>query len=148
MPSAALADARQYLQHALAAHAARDALATRLCGSKGQKELAKLDHASGLIHDDHAAGAHHGTRLLQRVEIDAQVESRCGNASPQRAAGLHGLEFSSVGDPAADIKDDLSNSNAHRHLDEPGILDLACQSENGRARAPPRSNRGKPLGAL
>jgi len=44
---------------------------------------------------------------------------------------LHRLEIASTGNAAAHIEDDIAERDAHGHLDEAGVVDLASEGENG-----------------
>ncbi len=55
------------------------------------------------------------------------------------------LNFFRLGDAAAHVEDDLAQGGAHGHLDQAGIHDLACQGEDGRARAALRADAGEPV---
>ena len=70
------------------------------------------------------------------------------DAAAQGAAGLHGLELFAVGNAAADVKDDLADGDAHGHLDQPGVVHLAGQRKDRRARASRRSDAGEPVRAV
>ena len=102
--------------------------------AKFRKNLREFDHAGVFIDDDHAARAHDRAGLLERVEVDLDVEVLGGQAAAQRPAGLHGLEFLALGDAAADVEDDLAQGDAHGHFDQAGVVHLAGQGEDGRAR--------------
>ena len=58
----ALGDAGEDLEHPLRPDAAEGALPARLALDEGEEVAGHVHHAGGLVHDDHAAGAHDGTR--------------------------------------------------------------------------------------
>ena len=82
------------------------------------------------VHDDHAAGAHHGAERGQRLVIDGEVQVLGRDAAAGGAADLHGLEGFAVGDAAADVEDELAQADAHGHFDQTGVLDLANERED------------------
>ena len=57
------------------------------------------------------------------------------------------LILRAVGRAAADVLDDLADGDAHRHLDQAVVADLAGQGEDLGALALLRAERGVPLGA-
>ena len=68
------------------------------------------------------------------------------DAAAGRAAGLHGLDRP-LGRAAADLLDDLAEGRPHRHLDEPGVADLAGQGEDLGPLALLGADRGEPIAA-
>ena len=92
-----------------------------------QEKPGDLHHAVVFIQDHHAAGAHDGADPLQGVIIDGQVQKLGGNASAGRTAHLHGLEFPSLGNAAADIKDHVLDGRADGHFHQAGVVDLSGQ---------------------
>ena len=61
----AFGDAGQYFQQALAADAAGNAFAARFGGGEREEVFRQFDHAGIVIHDDHAATAHHRAGFLE-----------------------------------------------------------------------------------
>ena len=134
-PALARDDAIQNVQHAPRADPAIRALAARLV-LRERKEISRdVHHAVGFVQHDEAARAHHGADAGQGLVIDGRVGERRGDASSGRAAHLDGLEPFALGDAAADLLDDPSERDAHRHLDEAAPHHLARQREDLRALA-------------
>ena len=121
----ALGDALQDLQHALGAHAAGQALAAAFVADEVHEVAGGIDHAGVLVHDDEAAGTHDRAEPGQALVIDGGVEVRAGEAPAAGPAGLDGLEALAAGDAAADGIEDLAQWDAHGHLDQAGVVDLA-----------------------
>ena len=111
------------------------------------KYLATSTMQLSLVHDDHAARAHHRADLGQLVEIDAHIEVLLGDAAARGAARLDRLEFPSFGNAAADLEDDLPEGRSHGNFDEPGVVDLADQGEDLRPLAPLGTDARVPVGA-
>ena len=92
--------------------------------------LGDVHHARVLVHDDHAAGAHHRTGFRQAVEIDGQVGQRRGDAATGRASGLNGLQGLVVLHSPADVFNNLPQSDAHGDFHQPGVLALTDHRED------------------
>ena len=114
---------------------ARDALAARLVAAEAHEVLGDVDHARGVVHDDHAARAHDRADLGERLVIDGHVEVIRRDAPARWATGLHRLERATVDDATADVEHDLAERDAQRHLDEPGVDDPAGEGEHLGSRA-------------
>ena len=71
-----------------------------------------------------------------------------GETASGRSAGLHRLEGMAVGDPAADLEDDLAQRHAHGNLNQTGVSDLSGQGEDLGSLAALRANAGVPLRPL
>ena len=133
--------------------AARSAFAARFFRQEGDEVAGDIHHAGLIVHDDHSARTHHGSRFRQAVEIDRHVEVGFGQAAAGRSAGLHCLELSSSGNASADIEDDLAQRNPHRDFDQAGVVDFSDHRENlGPAASVPRilgdiagAHRAEPL---
>ncbi len=69
--AAAVADAVEDFQHPLGAHAAGDALAARFLLDEFEEEAGDVDHATVLVHDDQAAGAHDRAQFGERFVVRA-----------------------------------------------------------------------------
>ena len=122
-------DALEDLEHALGAEAAGDALAAALVLGELQEVPGEVDHAGGVVGDDHAAGADDGAGRGQALVVDRRVEQARRHAAAGRAAELHGLELLAVLDAAADVEDDVAERGAHGHLGEAAVDDLAGEAE-------------------
>ena len=134
--------------HLRRAGAAGNALAAGLGHAELDEEAGHVDHAGGVVHDDHAAGAHDGADLHEGVVADAEVQHLGGNAAAGGTAGLHRLEGVSAGYAAADDLDDLAQLDAHGHFDQAGVGDFAGEGEDLGAFASLRAHVGKPLAAV
>ena len=108
-------------EHLGRAGAAGNALAAGLGHAELDEEAGDVDHAGRVVHDDHAARAHHGADLDQSVIADANIEQFSGKASAGGTAGLHSFEGVAVGNAAADAFDDVAQLDAHRHFDQAGV---------------------------
>ena len=64
------------LLHPERAFAARRALAARFVSVKFVDVIQRLDHVARVVHDDDAAGARHGTRRRERIEIHRDIFER------------------------------------------------------------------------
>ena len=106
------------------------ALAAALLGGEVEEEAGHAHHAGALVHDDHAAGAHDGTRGGQFVVVDHGVELARRNAAARGSAQLDGLELPAVADTAADAKDHLTQRGAHGDLYQAAAGDLAGKREH------------------
>ena len=126
----AVRDAVEDLQHAAVADAAGRTLAAGLVHGEFEEELRDGDHAVVLIHDDHAAGAHHRSGRREAFVVDGDVQVLLGEAAAGGAAGLDGLELLAALDAAADVVDDLAERRAHRDFDEADVVDLAGEGED------------------
>src|ERR1700728_3860271 len=71
-----------------------------------------------------------------------------GQAAARRSASLYCLEFSSVGNAAADAEDDLPQGHAHGHFDQAGALNFAGQREDLGSLAARGTHGGEPLAAV
>ena len=111
--------------------AAGRALAAGLVFQEVEEVAGDVHHAGVLVHDDHAAGAHHRAQpSVSSSKSTGRSRSCSGMQPPGRPAGLHGLERFLLRDAAADVEDDLAQGHAHRHLDQAGVLHLADQRED------------------
>ena len=131
--AAAFADVRQDGAHLAQAFAARRAFSAAFLAQEIDVIPRHFHHARTVVHDDHAAGSHHGAVFGQRVEVHRQVEQGFRNAAAGRSAGLHRLERTVACDAAADVEDELAQRGAHRHLYQAGMLDFAHHSKDLRA---------------
>ncbi len=130
----AIGDLGEQVVEPLGADAAGRALAAALVHAELQEELGDVHHAVVLVHDDEAAGAHHGADGGEGLVVDGGVDETGGDAAAGGAAGLGGLELLAVRAAAADVLDDGAQGGAHGGLHQAGVGDLAAQ--------------GKDLGAL
>ena len=85
-------DAQRFVQP----HAARHALAAGFRMGELDEVAGHVHHAVVFIHHHHAARAHDGAELRQRLVIHRRVEHLVRNAAARRAAGLHGFDVLAV----------------------------------------------------
>ena len=116
--------------HAGGAFPAGSALAAGLVADELHEVLGHVDHAAALVHDHHAARAHHGAQLLQLAVVGGHVQVLLGDAAAAGAADLHGLDLVALGRAAADGVDHLAQRDAHRHLYQAGVADPPAQGED------------------
>ena len=86
-------DPGEDLEQALVADAAWGAFAAGFIDREGQIELGDVDHAVVFVHDDHAAGAHHGTRGHEAVVVDRGVQVLFGEEPPEGPPVWTALNF-------------------------------------------------------
>ena len=60
--------------------AAGDALPARFIRQKADEVAGNIHHAGAVIHDDHAAGPHHGSRTRQCIKVNGQIKGGFGKA--------------------------------------------------------------------
>ena len=72
----------------------------------------------------------------------------CRNAAARRAAGLRGLKCLAARNPAADVVDHFPERRTHRNLHQTGVVDLAAERENLRARGFFGTNAAEPIRAF
>ncbi len=130
------------------ADSAEGALAAGFGLSELEEVSGDIDHAIGVVEDDHSAGAHDCAGLGEGFEIDGEVGQFGGDASAGGSADLDGLEFSAVGDASADFFDDLSDGDAHGDFDESAACDFSGKGEDFGAFAFFGSDGGEGLGAV
>ncbi len=151
----AIADTGQDAVHGMQSFPAGSAFPAGFIHQKTDEVPSDIDHAGPVIHDDHAAGTHHGANLGQGIEIDGHIEFIGRDTPSGGAAGLYRLESAIIRDAAADIVDDLPECHAHGDFDQAGIGDRADQGEDfGARRAAPGiganisgPDGGEPFGA-
>ena len=142
------ADALQRGQHGLGPYAAGHTFAARLLLRETHKVARQVHHAGVLVGDDQAAGAHDGPQAGQRLVVNRHVQMLGRDAAARRPADLRCFEGFSTGDAAADLVDQFPQADAHWHLDQAGVVDLAHHGENLGALAVLRANAGVPVGPL
>ena len=141
----ALGDAGEDFQEALVADAAGGAFPAGFLHDELQVEFGDRHHAVVLVHDNHAAGTHHGAGCQQVVKVNGGVEVLFGQAAAGRSAGLHGFEFLAVLDAAADFVDDLAEGGAHGHFNQADVVDFAGKGEHFRALGLLRADGSEPI---
>ena len=85
------------------------------------------------------------TRLSKSM---GSSSSEGGRQPPGGPAQLHGLELAARQHAAADVEDDLAQSGAHGHLDQPAVHHLAGEREDLGALAGGGAHGGELLGAV
>ena len=127
--------------------AAGDALAARFFHAKLHEKPGKVDHVGVLIHDDHAARAHHRAELGEGLVVDGRVEKFGRDAPAGRTSGLHGFDRA-FARSASELLNDLAEGHAHRNLDQPGPANRARQGEDLGSLAFRGADRGEPIAAF
>ena len=92
-----------------------------------------MRHICGVIEDDNAAVADHGTDLDEGLVIERRVELLGRDVGTQRPAYLHSLDGSAAGRTATPVFDQLAQRNAEGLLDQSAALDVAGELECERA---------------
>ena len=87
--SVAFGDGVENAEGLVEAHAARHAFAAGLGMRELDKVAGHVDHAVVFVQNHHAAGAHDGADLRERLVIDRRVEHLHGDAAARGSAGLH-----------------------------------------------------------
>ncbi len=129
LPRPSVMPVKDYFTHLPQAFTARQAFAAGLALEEGGVIAGHVHHAGLIVHDNHAAGTHHRAGFCQFVEVHRQVEQAFRNNAAGRTAGLYRLEFTALGNAAADIEDDFAERRAHRDFDQPGIGNVADERE-------------------
>ncbi len=106
----ALGDAREDAQRLVQPDAAGHALAAGFRVGEFDEVAGDVDHAVVFVHHHHAARAHDGAELAQRLVIDRRVEHVLRNAAARRPAGLHRLDRMAVQAAAADVVDEVARA--------------------------------------
>ena len=83
-------------QRLVQADAAGDALAAGFRMGELDEVARHVHHAVVFVHHHHAAGAHDGAQLRQRLVVDRRVEHLLRDAAAGRPAGLHGFDGASA----------------------------------------------------
>ena len=122
-------DFGKHLVETLGADTAWRALAAALVADKRHIEVSHIDSAVIFVHNDRAAGTHHGSTGNEGVIVDRGIEVFLGQAAAGRTAGLDGFEGFSARDAAADIIDKGAEGGSHRDFDETNVVDLAAEGE-------------------
>ena len=99
--AAAFANLVENVAHLPQAFAARRAFSAAFLVQEVNVVARNLHHAAAIVHDNHAAGAHHGAVLGQRIKINRQVQQAFGNAAARRTARLNGFEGAVIDNAAA-----------------------------------------------
>ena len=141
-------DIVQDVQHLFRPQTAGNALTAGLVLGKGEEIAGDIDHAGLLVHDHHTPRPHNRARLSQRLVVDGLVDHAGGQTASRRPARLHRLEALTSGNTPTDFVDNLLQREAHGHLDQPAVGNLARQGKNGGALALLGADLRIPFGAL
>ena len=87
-----------------------------------RKNLAMSTIQVVLVHDDQAAGAHHGADGDQVVIVDGGIDQLSGDAAAGGAAGLGSLELLAARHAAADFLHDFPQGGAHGDFHQAGVV--------------------------
>ena len=91
-------------EHSPRAFAARNAFTAAFALNEVHEKFGHIHHACVLIHDNEAAGTHHGAHLFQVFVVDIDIEMLLGDA----AAGL-------AGGPCTHYRLDRARLSSARH---------------------------------
>ncbi|EJW99720.1 hypothetical protein EVA_12173 [gut metagenome] len=97
---------------------------------KVQEEFSHVNHTGIFVHNNKSAAAHHCTCCDKRIIIYRQVKHGFRQTAAGGAADLNSFEFLAIGNTAANIINNFTHGNTHRHLCQTSIVNFACQSEN------------------
>ena len=123
-------DGGEHFEQTLRADTAGRALTAGFVDDEVHVEVGDVNHAVVFVHDDRAAGAHHGAAGDESVVVDRGVEVFLGQAAAGRTAGLNGFEGLVARDAAADVIDEGAEGGTHRDFDETDVVDLAAEGED------------------
>ncbi|OFV72179.1 hypothetical protein ACWI_04290 [Acetobacterium wieringae] len=90
-----------------------------------QEETGHVHHTGGFVHDDHPAGTHDGTGFGDFGVVNLGIQKTGGNTATGRAAHLDGFKGFVLLNPAADVKNDVVQGQAHGDLHQAAFFDLA-----------------------
>ena len=105
-------------------------------------------HTGGLVHDNQAAGAHHGADGDKVVIVDGGINQLSGDAAAGGAAGLGSLEGVAARHAAADLLHHFPQGGAHGDFHQAGVGDFAAQGEHLGARGLLGADGAEPVSAL
>src|SRR5439155_21332847 len=104
-----------------------------------------LDHAGGVIHHDHAAGARHGACGHQRVEVHLDVDLFRREHFRGDSTRDHSLEPVTATHALSVAVDQFPERHAHWRLIETGPVHVPAHREQPRAALFWRSQTGETL---
>ena len=110
--------------------AARNALAAGFAPAEFHEVLGHVHHARRVVHHDHAARAHDGADLGQRLVVDGMSRNCSGMQPPEGPPVCTALNSRPSGMPPPMSKMISRRVDAHRHFDQAGVDDPARQREH------------------
>src|SRR5512139_347120 len=109
---------------------AEGALAAGFLLGKVEEIAGHVHHAGIFVHYHHAAGAHHRSRLSQRIKVDWRVEEAFWETAAGGASDLHRLKGLLVGDSAAYVENERPETCSHGNLYKSGVPDVSDHRKN------------------
>ena len=127
---AALADFGENFKHTLGSYTAGGAFAAGFVADEFHIELRNVNHAVVLVHNDCAAGAHHGAERNKVIKVYGSVKLVLDDTAAGGAACLDCFEALAVGNSAADVENKLAQGGSHGNLHKADVVYLAAQCEH------------------
>ena len=93
-------------------------------------EFCNVYHAVVFVHNDCAAGTHHGTESNKVIKVDGNVEFVSSDTAAGRTAGLDCFEFFVIGNTAADIVNKFAEGCTHRNFNKADVVYFTAKSKN------------------
>ena len=147
MPRVAALDLLEQLHHPARPLAAGRALAAGLVHVELRRAQRELHHAAALVDHDQRGGAEERPDRAQRVVVERHVDLPRGQRRHRGAARDDRLQLVAAGDPARVRVDQLAHRGAELELVVAGLLDVAGDREEHRARRARRADLVEPVGA-
>ena len=126
----AFGDFGKDFEHSLGADSAGRTFSAGFVADEFHIEFCNVDHAVVFVHNDCAAGTHHGTESNKVIEVDGNVKFVRGDAAAGRTAGLDSFEFFAAGNSAADIVNKFAKGGTHGNFNKADVVYFAAKSEN------------------
>ena len=143
-----LGDLCKDLQHTLGADPAGGTFAAGFLYRKFKKKFGNIHHTVVFIHNDQAAGAHHGADGNQIVIVNGNIKMFGWDTAAGGAAGLGRFEFLSVWNTASDLINNRPQRSSHGNFYQPRVVDLAAQGKYLGSLGFFRTHGSKPFGAV
>ena len=118
----AFGDLGKYLEHSLGADTAGRTFSAGFVTDEFHIEFCNVNHAVIFIHNDCAAGTHHGTESNKVIEVDGNIKLISSDTAAGRAAGLDSFEFFAVRDAAADVINKLAKGCTHGNFNKTDVI--------------------------
>ena len=128
--SLALSNLGEVFKESLCTDTAGRTLTAGFIADEFHIELGNVNHAVVFVHNDCAAGAHHGALSNESIKIDGGVEVFCCETAAGRTACLDSLELLTAWDAAADVINELSEGGTHGDFNKTYVVYLAAESEH------------------
>ena len=107
-----------------------------------------VHHAGGVVHHDHRAGARQRAGLLDRIEVQADVEMLGSQHHHRGAPGLKRLELAVLPDAAAVLLDQLTDRRTVLQLVVTRPVDMPAHAPDARSLSCRCPHRTEPVGAV